>query len=65
MRGKKPNPADPYNVEASSADDLDGCAAVEATGLIPVLPKSDSAINSYKEILPYSPDCYAEKEKTL
>lgn len=70
MNNTKPKNQDKYNVEASSVNDLDGCAAVEATGLIPALPESDAQIDAYKEIFPYSPDCYVqetagkEKEKT-
>lgn len=52
---------DKFNVEATSINDLDGCAITEATGLIPAMPKSLSEIDSYKKILPYSPDCYVEK----
>lgn len=55
-------PDDSYHVESTSIHDLDGCATTEATGLIPSLPKSDAQIDSYKEILPYSPDCYVKKE---
>lgn len=52
---------DKYRVEATSARDLDGCAATEATGLIPSLPKSDAQMDSYKQLMPFSPDCYVEK----
>lgn len=52
---------DKYNVEASSVNDLDGCATTEATGLIPSLPESGAEIDSYKQILPFSPDCYVEE----
>ena len=31
---------DKFNVEATSINDLDGCATTEATGLIPAMPKS-------------------------
>lgn len=61
MNNKKISYSDKFNVEATSINDLDGCATTEATGLIPAMPKSISEIDSYKEILPYSPDCYVEK----
>lgn len=53
---------DKYHVESTSAHDLDGCATTETTGLIPTLPRSDAQMDSYKEILPFSPDCYVEKK---
>lgn len=54
---------DKYRIEATSANDLDGCATTEATGMIPTLPQTQGELNSYKAILPYSPDCYVEKTK--
>ena len=63
MNNNKNSYSDKINVEATSIHDLDGCATTEATGLIPAMPKSASEIDSYKEILPYSPDCYVEKTK--
>lgn len=54
---------DKYYVEATSAHDLDGCAAAEATGMIPTPPQSQGELNAYKAILPFSPDCYVEKDK--
>ena len=43
---------DKFNVEATSINDLDGCATTEATGLIPAMPKSLSEIDSYKKYFP-------------
>ena len=63
MHNKKSSYHDKFNVAATSINDLDGCATTEATGLIPSMPKSISEVDSYKEILPYSPDCYVEKTK--
>ena len=60
MNPKKTEVHDKYHVEASSVNDLDGCATTEATGLIPSLPQSQAQIDSYKKILPYSPDCYVQ-----
>ncbi len=54
---------DKYHVESTSAHDLDGCATTEATGMIPTPPQSQGELNSYKAILPFSPDCYLEKDK--
>lgn len=62
MNSKESKIQDNYRVEATSANDLDGCATTEATGLIPFLPDSESEIDSYKAILPYSPDCYVQKD---
>lgn len=62
--------SDKYNVASTSANDLDGCATTEATGLIPALPTSNAQVDAYKEVLPFSPDCFVcensgkEKEKT-
>ena len=50
MNNKKISYSDKFNVEATSINDLDGCATTEATGLIPAMPKSISEIDSYKEI---------------
>ncbi len=61
MDKKKNSYSDKFNVEDTSINDLDGCATTEVTGLIPAIPKSVLEIDSYKEIFPYSPDCYAEK----
>lgn len=61
MNPKESKIYDKYNVESSSVNDLDSCAATEATGLIPALPASSAEIDSYKQILPFSPDCYVEK----
>lgn len=63
MNKEKNSTSDKFNVEATSIHDLDGCATTEATGLIPSIPESKSEIDSYKEILPFSPDCYVEKSK--
>lgn len=62
MNSKKPELYDKYNVESSSVNDLDGCATTEATGLIPSLPESKAEIDAYKQLLPYSPDCYVQKD---
>lgn len=62
MKNSTPSSQDKYLVEATSAHDLDGCATTEATGLIPSMPENKSQLDSYKEILPYSPDCYAKKK---
>ena len=35
MNNKKISYSDKFNVEATSINDLDGCATTEATGLIP------------------------------
>lgn len=61
MNQKNSQLLDKYKVESSSVNDLDGCATTEATGLIPSLPESMAEVDSYKQILPYSPDCYVEK----
>lgn len=55
---------DKYNVESTSARDLDGCATTEATGMIPAIPLSQAQLDSYKEILPFSPDCYVDKKQS-
>lgn len=60
MNKKHTEISDKYLVDASSANDLDGCAATEATGLIPFLPESESEIDSYRQVFPYSPDCLAK-----
>ena len=57
MKDKTHVKDDKYNVEATSADDLDGYGTTEATGLIPSLPQSREQLDSYKSILPFSPDC--------
>lgn len=57
MKNKICSDHDKYNVEATSAGDLDGCGTTEATGLIPSLPQSRQELDSYKSILPFSPDC--------
>lgn len=62
MKQKKESYSDKFNVESTSIHDLDGCATTEITGLIPSGPKADWEIDSYKEIFPYSPDCYVEKK---
>lgn len=61
MNKEKVQIHDKYNIESSSVNDLDGCATTEATGLIPALPESHAELTAYKEVLPYSPDCYVEK----
>ncbi len=63
MNQNKISDSDKFNVEATSIHDLDSCATTEVTGLIPSMPKSTLEIESYKEIFPYSPDCYVEKAK--
>ena len=60
MKEKSRPEDDKYNVEATSARDLDGCGTTEATGLIPTLPQSRGQLDSYKSILPFSPDCIAK-----
>ena len=62
MKNNTLSSQDKYLVEATSAHDLDGCDTTEATGLIPSIQENKSQLDSYKEILPYSPDCYAEKK---
>lgn len=57
MKGKNIAKDDKYNVESTSAKDLEGCGTTEATRLIPSLPKSPDQLDSYKSILPFSPDC--------
>ena len=57
MKDKTHVKDDKYNVEATSADALDGCGTTEATGLIPSLPQSREQLDSYTSILPFSPDC--------
>ena len=54
MKEKSRPEDDKYNVEATSARDLDGCGTTEATGLIPSLPQSRGQLDSYKSILPFS-----------
>lgn len=61
MSKKSPEIYDKYRVEATSVNDLDGCATTEATGLIPSLPTSKAEIDSYEAILPFSPECYVQK----
>ena len=51
MKEKTRSKDDKYNVEATSADDLDGCGTTEATGLIPSLPQSREQLDSYTSIL--------------
>lgn len=55
---------DKYHVTSSSINDLDGCAATEATGLIPSLPRSGAELDAYRSILPYSPDCITPKKSS-
>lgn len=57
MKEKLLSGEDKYNVETTSSNDLDGCGTTEATGLIPSLPQSLEQLDSYKSILPFSPDC--------
>ena len=61
MKKKNLSKEDKYLVEKTSARDLDGCGTTEATGLIPFLPQSRAELDSYKSILPFSPDCIAEE----
>lgn len=59
-KDKKDNIVDKYNVESSSVNDLDGCAATEMTGLIPSPPESEAELESYKRLYPFSPDEYVK-----
>lgn len=52
---------DPYRVEATSANDLDGSAATELTGMIPFLPETPAEIEAYKSLMPYSPESIVQK----
>ena len=61
MKEKNLAKDDKYLVEATSARDLDGCGTTEATGLIPFRPQSGAELNSYKSILPFSPDCISQE----
>lgn len=56
---------DPYKVEASSADDLDGCAATELTGMMPTPPKSQAELESYESLMPFSPKSIVEKDEKI
>lgn len=51
---------DKYHVESTSVNDLDGCAATEATGLIPSAIHSKAELESYKNLYPFSPDEFVE-----
>lgn len=62
MKEKNTNSKNPYRVEATSVHDLEGCATTEVTGLIPTPPETHAQSDSYKQIFPYSPDCYVEKQ---
>lgn len=62
MKEKNMNSKDPYRVDATSIHDLEGCSTTEVTGLIPTPPETHAQSDSYKEIFPYSPDCYVEKQ---
>ena len=39
---------DKFNVEATSINDLDGCATTEANGILPPIPESPPAIRGYR-----------------
>ena len=64
MKKKSCSKEDKFNVEATSANDLDSCGTTEATGLIPFLPQSPQELDSYKSILPFSPDCITKEDLT-
>lgn len=51
---------DKYNVESSSARDIDGYATTEMTGLIPSQIVDEGELDSYKNIFPFSPEEYVE-----
>lgn len=36
--------------------DIQACATMDCTGLIPALPQSDAELESYHELYPFSPE---------
>ena len=51
---------DKYNVESSSANDWDGYAAMEMTGMMYKPPVSKAQLEAYKSLYPFSPEQYEE-----
>lgn len=43
--------------------DIQACAAMDCTGLIPSLPLSDAELESYNELYGYLPDAKNAKEE--
>lgn len=54
----KPKNEDPYHVTSTEDTDIQGMAASDMTGLIPVIPETDTQLDSYKSILPFLPESY-------
>lgn len=59
IKKMKKNPKKPVCTKDdnfSITDEFEAISATECTGLIPSAPENEYSLNSYKEILPYSPD---------
>ena len=51
---------DPYGTDNPHALDIRASSAQDFTGLIPALPESDAALESYAELYPYPADIFRD-----
>ena len=47
---KEPPVQDPYGTDDTAYPDIKACSATDCTGLIPSLPQSEAALESYAEM---------------
>lgn len=61
---KEPNRhSDTFQEHEEFEFDIQACASMDCTGLIPALPVSEAELDSYKDLYPYLPTAKKDSSK--